>query len=241
MDVNQKRQLIEWSEMILNRRPAKYKDPKVINRIIQGEEREVSFRKLFPPFILIVSEGYRTEPNYINGVVERINAKYTHLLKTDRITVIGSGRNTRGMLKWVRRYVENSPICYSRIWLVYDKDDFPSDDFDNTQFSIDGHKEVLRKYYAAWSNPCIELWFVLHFQDVYSNIGREQYLEILKKYFPYDKTMLDIYNVLMLKGNYITAITRAKKLYRENMNSSPSKMVPATRMHELMDELIEFL
>ncbi|WP_304969408.1 RloB family protein, partial [Romboutsia ilealis] len=46
---------------------------------------------------------------------------------------------------------------------MYDKDDFPLDNFDNTQYSAEKRKEI-RKYRVAWSNECIELWFVLHFQ-----------------------------------------------------------------------------
>ena len=41
--------------------------------------------------------------------------------------------------------------------LVYDKDDFPYDDFDNTQFSAEGRSD--REIKAAWSNESIELWF----------------------------------------------------------------------------------
>lgn len=48
------------------------------------------------------------------------------------------------------------------VWLMYDKDDFPLDDFDNTQYSALSRKDI-RKYKVAWSNECIELWFVLHF------------------------------------------------------------------------------
>ena len=41
----------------------------------------------------------------------------------------------------------------------------------------------------AWSNECIELWFVLHFQELAVNNGREQYQRILKQKYGYEKTL----------------------------------------------------
>lgn len=64
---------------------------------------------------------------------------------------------------------------------MYDKDDFPLDNFDNTQYSAEG-RNVERVYKVARSNECIELWFILHFQDLNSNVGRERYNEILNNY-----------------------------------------------------------
>lgn len=56
------------------------------------------------------------------------------------------------------------------VWLMYDKDDFPLDNFDNTQHSAEG-KIDSRQYKVAWSNESLELWFVLHFQDLTANVG----------------------------------------------------------------------
>ena len=46
-----------------------------------------------------------------------------------------------------------------------------------------------RQYKVAWSNECIELWFVLHFQELAVNNGREQYQRILKQKYGYEKTL----------------------------------------------------
>ena len=79
---------------------------------------------------------------------------------------------------------------YERFWLVYDKDDFPYDNFDNTQFSAEKRKGS--KIRVAWSNECIELWFLLHFQEYVSNNGREQYIKKLNEYFGYSKSREDL-------------------------------------------------
>lgn len=47
-------------------------------------------------------------------------------------------------------------------------DDFPLDNFDNTQFSAEQRLDK-RTFKVAWSNVSLELWFVLHFQELSSN------------------------------------------------------------------------
>lgn len=92
----------------------------------------------------------------------------------------------------------------------------------------------------AWSNECIELWFILHFQPLFSHIGREQYHDILKGYFPYEKKLENIYDILKDKTHI--AITHAKTLYASyGEDTPPSQRTPATRVHELVDFLHSYL
>ncbi len=122
---------------------------------------------------------------------------------------------------------------------MYDKDDFPYDDFDNTQFSAET-RSCRQEYHVAWSNECIELWFVLHFQMLSTNIKREQYYEILEKYFPYEKNLENVYNILSDKTQ--TAIANAKTLFAcYEEDAPPSRRAPATRVHELVIFLHEYL
>ena len=125
---------------------------------------------------------------------------------------------------------------------MYDKDDFPLDNFDNTQFEAEGRTKP--EMAVAWSNESIELWFLLHFQDYLSDNGREQYIEKLNEYFDYSKTRDDLYDVIMEKGSLENAKRRARKMYQEFLDageSSMSAMVPATRMFELVEELEGYL
>lgn len=225
-------------------RPPKHSDMKKLEEAMQKKQRKIEQRNKLPKYTLIICEGIKTEPYYIQGLVNLINEKYSNLIKSDRVRVFGTGRNTRGLLKYARRYA-NKPenYQYSRIWLVYDKDDFPNDNFDNTQFSIDSNSnnDEDRAFLAAWSNESIELWFVLYFQELTANVSRDQYTEILKSYFDYEKTLTNLYEILEEKGNLNLAISRARKLYKENHDSSPSRVAPATRVYELVEELKGYL
>lgn len=67
-----------------------------------------------PPYMYIVSEGTKTEPNYIKGFADAINAKYYEFSSGPRILVKGTGRNTKGLLRAARAQVENEfpyPNC----------------------------------------------------------------------------------------------------------------------------------
>lgn len=230
----------------MSKKPKKHSEQKRLNDIMNGRKKQVEYTNLLPPFTYIFCEGEQTEPNYLSGLVNEINIKYSKYTSVDRIIVKGVGRNTRSLLNYARDKIREAFPEVQIVWIVYDKDDFPDDNFDNTQYSIENRKDAI-KYHAAWSNECIELWFVLHFQDLNSNIGRDAYIKILDKYFiglgynkGYEKNMPNIYDVL--KSNTSVAIRRAENLYSKyNDDEPPSKRCPATRIHELVKELQQYL
>lgn len=224
-------------------KPKKKSELKKIKEKMEQEQQQYEFRNQLPPYTMIVSEGIKTEPLYLKGFVKQINDKYKEIVREPRIVVYGTGRNTKGILKFIDKNIKNGIWGkYSSFWLVYDKDDFPYDDFDNTQFSAEARTD--RNFRVAWSNESIELWFLLHFQEYSSDNGREQYIEKLKKWIDYEKTREDLYDVLMEKGSLEDAKRRAKKLYVEALErgiTSPSAMVPSTRVYELIEELETYI
>ncbi len=129
--------------------------------------------------------------------------------------------------------------------MVYDLDDFPCDNFDNTAYSVEAMNEniTLPKWHVAWSNQCIEIWFLLHFNYYNSDIHRTEYFEKLSKIFKdykldkYEKNNEDIFEILIQYGNLEEAIKNAKRLYKENEGNPPSKIAPATKVYELVERL----
>ncbi len=193
---------------------------------------------LLPPYIYIISEGTKTEPYYIGAIASKINEKYREYSTGERIVVEGTGRNTKSLLEYARNTVDEKFPQAEEVWLMYDKDDFPLDNFDNTQYSAEGRRDI-RKYCVAWSNECIELWFLLHFQEVTSNIGREKYIERLKLYIEYEKNKREIYDIL--KDKTEIAIARARRQYESYGDMSPSGRCPATRVYQLVENLWTYL
>lgn len=212
------------------------KNQERINAKMQKRKKELLDD--LPPYIYIVSEGIKTEPNYIKGIAGVINSKFSDLSSGDRIVVKGTGKNTRSLLKYARKQVKIDFPQAAVVWLMYDKDDFPLDDFDNTQYSAEDKKDN-RQYRVAWSNECIELWFVLHFQELEVNNGREHYRKILKQKCGYEKNLKNIYDLLKDKTNI--AINRARRQYESYNDLPPSKRCPATRVYELVEELQKYI
>ena len=171
--------------------------------------------------------------------------KYKKFLPGDRIVVKGTGRNTQSLLEYARKTVNKEFPQAESVWLLYDKDDFPYDDFDNTQYSAEQKKDS-REYKVAWSNECIELWFLLHFQELHASVGREQYYKMLSDHFAtlgikkYDKSIPNIYDILSDKTDI--AISRAEIQYKDyGDNVPPSQRCPATRLFELIKLLKEYI
>ncbi len=228
----------------MSNKPLKISEQKRLQEKMKKKQRIVEARIQFPPYMYIVSEGTKTEPNYINGLVNKINSWCKKYSRGDRIKVYGTGCNTVGLLEFARKQVDEEFPQATEVWLVYDKDDFPYDNFDNTEFSAQGREDI-REYRVAWSNESIELWFLLHFQELSANVGREQYLKLLNKhleqngYAKYDKNDKDIYKKLADKTEI--AIARAKKQYNSYNQEPPSRRCPATRVFELVEELEKYL
>jgi hypothetical protein len=224
-------------------RPAKHSDQKKLQEKMRQKASKMDTMYQLPPYLMIVSEGIKTEPLYLKGFIKKINDQFKKITKEDHIAICGTGRNTNGLLKYIDKRIDNGEWHkFEEFWLVYDKDDFPYDNFDNTQFSAEGRDN--HKFHVAWSNESVELWFLLHFQEYRSNNGREQYIKKLNEYFDYSKTREDLYEVITEKGSLINAKRRAKILYMEfleNGETSPSVMVPSTRMFELVEELEKYI
>jgi hypothetical protein len=81
---------------------------------------------------------------------------------------------------------------------------------------VEGMLEHLQKIPQATllvSNPCVELWFLLHFQGVDKEITSDGCLRMLKTHSPqYEKGALTESEKRILVENMEKAIERAKRL-----------------------------
>lgn len=224
-------------------KPKKVSEIKKIEAKLKAKASKMDSLNKLPPYTMIVCEGVKTEPFYIQGFVDKVNERYKSISKEPHIVVYGTGRNTNGLIRFIDKMIaEGKWTRYKKFWLMYDKDDFPADNFDNTQFEAEARKDPIMA--VAWSNESIELWFLLYFEDYCANNGREQYIEKLNKYFEYSKAREDLCDVLTEKGSLEDAMRRARKKYQEFLDakiSSMSQMVPATRVYELIEELDSYL
>ncbi len=198
--------------------------------------------KIRPEYHLIVTEGTDTEPAYFGAIQEIINKQYPEKIQ---LKVLGLGDNTVSLFEKANRLAKENPNGYRHVWIVYDTDDFPAEHIDRVvQLCAESSTDEI-DYHAVWSNQCIELWFLLHFGFMQSDIHRSEYwpklTECLKKIGAgeYAKNRTDMYHIL--RPYMDTAIVNAKSLDAINYGKAPSKAAPGTKVYELVERLRPYL
>lgn len=171
-----------------------------------------------------VSKGRQMKPNFFvfcEGETEMAYVKFLRSLYRAPIQVIPK----KGKSNISEDYIERSKNEYVRtdqdkVFLMYDLD-------------VDGMLENLQKIPNAEllvSNPCIELWFLLHYQEQKAEISSDKCVQKYQKVSKqYKKGALSEEEKKVLAENREIAIKRAKKL-AEYQN-------PSTTVFKLLEKL----
>ena len=158
--------------------------------------------KIRPEYHLIVTEGTRTEPEYFGAIREIINRENPNRIQLE---IVGAGDNTLALLDAAWNLVRKNPNGYAHVWIVYDTDDFPPERVDQTARQCNEATDSETEYHAIWSNQCIELWFLLHFDYFQTDIHRNEYMSKINGYFKrlgrgeYTKNRGDMFEILRPK------------------------------------------
>lgn len=203
------------------------------------QERTV---KISPEYHLIVTEGTETEPRYFEAIQRAINEQYRGRIQLD---ISGEGTNTVFLFDRAKYLAECSLNTYRHIWVVYDTDDFPKDRINEVVELCTMNSTEETEYHALWSNQCIELWYLLHFSYMHSDLLRTEYGPKLTECLEsigageYKKNRPDMYETL--RPHLETAIVLAKRLDQDNANLLPAQAAPGTKVYELLEKLKPYL
>ncbi len=160
----------------------------------RGLKRKVAMRGLYER-VLIVCEGEKTEPNYIN----EIRAHYK--LHTANVLVRASELGTAPIQ--VVKYAEQLFLEgdshhkleareFDRVFAVFDRDDHLSYQealaYCQQATHLKNNERQTVPLFAIPSVPCFELWLLLHFEDVLAPLHRDEIYKRLRIHLPeYDK------------------------------------------------------
>ena len=216
----------------------KIKIPNELKKRFAREElkRKKDFRSK-RKFYLIVCEGTKTEPNYFQNLKDDLPKG---VLTSCQIDIEGTGRNTQSLLNEALRLkklyeIENSrPI--DRLWVVFDRDSFPTNDFNSAIIRCQSSNP---KIGCAWSNEAFELWYLLHFHYYNNAISRRDYQDAIEvnlkpflgEDYRYKKNSTEMYSILKENGSMDDAIRNAKRLIdsfggrQDYSNHNPCTMV----------------
>ena len=111
---------------------------------------------------VIASEGVVTEPRSFNGIKERWHNPriYVEILERD-----DPGHSSpEQVLKALSRFAEEYRLRDGdQLWLVIDRD---SQSWKPRMMASIARECQRKTYHLAVSNPCFEIWLLLHFEDV---------------------------------------------------------------------------
>ncbi len=197
-------------------------------------------------YYLIVCEGEATEPNYFEGLKQDLPKG---VLTSYQIDVEGTGMNTQSLLNEALRlkseYEKNQGRIIDRLWVVFDRDSFSANNFNN---AIQRCKENKPEIGCAWSNEAFELWYLLHFQYYENAMSRKDFKGLIEsslkpvigETFRYEKNSEQMYALLKEHGSQEDAIRNGKRmaeLYRERQDYANHN--PCTKVWMLVEKLME--
>lgn len=120
--------------------------------------------------------------------------------------------------------------AYDEIWCVFDRDLHPN---------VDEALALAERYGigVVLSNPCIELWFVLHFEDQTASIHRHDAQRRAADLLGCGKA-LTVAAAEVLVARFDDARTRAQALDRKHAgDGSPPRSNPSSDMWRLIDRI----
>jgi hypothetical protein len=179
--------------------------------------------------VLIVCEGRETERGYFKAFQHEVRnprvhvevARETGVPRTVVEEAIRLKREAEGDAK--RQRDEN--LLWDEVWGVFDVDEHPH--LDQARQLAEHHGIAL-----AVSNPCFELWALLHFQDQRAHIERHKARVALQGRLPgYDKA-LDFPKV---HPGYSDASRRAEQLDRDAERHGKPGRNPTTGVYRLTE------
>lgn len=204
------------------------------NRFRRERTRGRKSAGLLPkPLILVICEGTETEPRYFEAL------RSSKHLPRGRVCVetgAACGGTAPAFLvsakKLWRKISQRDEVKYDEVWCVFDRDDHPS--FGDALVAA-GKAGVN----VAYSIPCFELWYLLHFADQTAHIERDDVIARLRKAgrLPdYTKAMPGVYDKLRAKQD--DAVQRAERLraYHQR-NDKPETTNPSTTVDKLVARL----
>ena len=177
--------------------------------------------------LLIFCEGEVTEPTYLKGLVRTIQ-NATVEIEVPRqhgvpLTLVKLAKDRKVAAEKLARKSGDAYIKYDETWCVFDIDEHPNIN-DARQLANSSDIQL------AISNPCFELWLLLHFRDSPGDRHRHDVQKILREILPrYDKS----FEFVDLIHGIQDAIERAVRLNGEAEDEGEPFRNPTTRMNLL--------
>lgn len=187
--------------------------------------------------LIIVCEGVNTEPFYFSDCVTNYGAGLVRLNIVPGagvpITLVNEAIRVRDeCLTRIKRSPNSFDSCF-RVWAVFDRDEHPRVD-EALALAEENKIEV------AFSNPCFEVWPILHIED-YGNQDDRHTLQrrLAEKMEGYDHGGGARINFAMIKDDFDPAYARAERLLKAREAENCPFGRPSTTVGRLVLKIIQ--
>ena len=178
--------------------------------------------------IVVATEGKLTEPEYLKKFAR------THHNSSVRIVPVPVGGDPRTVVERAieaKEKAKGDPLAtQDSFWAMFDRDSHPR--YKEARNLAQGHGIRL-----AISNPCFELWGILHYREQNAPIDRHKCQRLLEELCPsYSARSGKIFgDQAVIKQGYLKAVERSSdSLQRRNEEGDPGGN-PSTTVHQLTE------
>jgi len=189
-------------------------------------------KRIKKPVIVIICEGEKTEVIYFNDLKQLIGRQSPITIKTIRKTGVTPSR----LVSYAKKMASDLDIDPGRgdqVWCVFDVDDRDDKEIHKTRCLAQA------KINLAISNPCFELWYLLHFEGSSGHLDQTQARRKLEKYIPgYQKNRSVMADIQALLTNAIENAKFLRKYHKNNKTNVFSREGnPCTFVDQLVEQL----
>lgn len=131
---------------------------------------------------------------------------------------------------------------------MFDKDDFPADEFDRVERECAAASDSACTFHALWSNPCFEVWPLLHLRYTTAPMDAAGCQRALADCLArelgvdYRKNMDGLFELIdPMRRDAEANAARLAKHHKAIGNDRPSSMNPGTRVASIFEELGPYL
>lgn len=183
------------------------------------------------PVMLVVCEGKVTEPRYLEGF------RLAYGASTVRVHIRSPGGDPRLLVQCAADLAQEAQdrarregddnLRYDEVWCVLDVDEHAR---------LDEARLFARtkSISLAVSNPCFELWILLHFADHAAHVERKRASSLVQKHLPgYGKHV----PFEAVEPGYPEAVTRAAALDQRHERAGTEGANPSTGVYRLTERI----
>lgn len=181
------------------------------------------------PRVIVVTEGEKTEPQYI--------LEFLRLHRATNVHVVPTGFDPRGVVeKAIEQKKEadatSKGASHVHVWAVFDRDE-------HSRFEQAQQLAKSNDIRVATSNPCFELWAVFHYKDQAAHISPracQRLLEVLCDGYHADRGKL-FRDEAAIRNNHDIAVQRGERSLVERQKEGDPQGNPSTSVHVLMESI----